>query len=185
MTWFKLYPSKLVSLLAMSDEELGTVFRLMLVSLISQEKGSCDIADEMLDQYQVDREKRASAGRSGGLAKSSNAKAMPSDALAKASREDKIREDKSRRKEKDRRKIFSPPSLKEVEDYATEKGKPHLAKPFYEYFDEGDWKDAKGLKVVSWRQKFLTWCSYDAKSPGRLSSSSTFLIDHIAKMRGG
>lgn len=56
---------------------------------------------------------------------------------------------------------FVPPTLKEIEDYCKERNSPVDPKQFFEYFSEGDWKDAKGNAVKNWKQKILTWEKYD------------------------
>ena len=53
--------------------------------------------------------------------------------------------------------IYSKPTLEEIENYVKEKQLKVNAKSFFEYFEAGDWKDSKGNKVKSWKQKILTW----------------------------
>lgn len=55
------------------------------------------------------------------------------------------------------KKIFTPPTLEEVQGYADERGCSALAKTFYDYYTAGDWTDSKGNKVKNWKQKFITW----------------------------
>ena len=57
---------------------------------------------------------------------------------------------------------FVAPSLEEVKAYAEQKGHSDLADKFYEYFSEGDWTDSKGQKVKNWKQKFITWATYNS-----------------------
>lgn len=52
---------------------------------------------------------------------------------------------------------FVPPTLEEVEEYARRRNSSVDPKRFWEYFDAGDWKDAKGQPVKSWKQKFIAW----------------------------
>lgn len=52
---------------------------------------------------------------------------------------------------------FVPPTLQEVEEYARSRNSTVDPKRFWEYFDAGQWKDAKGQPVRSWKQKFITW----------------------------
>ena len=67
--------------------------------------------------------------------------------------------DKKKYKRKSK-KEFLPPTLEEIENYVKEKELNVNAKQFYDYFSEGNWVDAKGNKVKSWKQKILTWNSY-------------------------
>lgn len=59
-----------------------------------------------------------------------------------------------------KKKVFTPPTLEEVEAYVVEKNLPVSAKEFWEYFEAGNWKDAKGNQVKNWKQKILTWSHY-------------------------
>lgn len=61
-------------------------------------------------------------------------------------------------------KKFEPPTFEEVKAYAEERGFPHLAQIFFDYFTTGKWIDKKGEKVKNWKQKFITWSSYNRSS---------------------
>lgn len=67
---------------------------------------------------------------------------------------------------------FVPPTLEEVEDYVFERNSPVDPHKFWEYFNAGDWKDAKGNPVRNWKQKLLTWEKYDA--PKQTAQKMTF-----------
>ena len=67
-------------------------------------------------------------------------------------------------KEKPKKKFIAP-NYQEVEAYAQSRQGIHLAKPFLDYFEAGDWKDAKGNQVKNWKQKFITWQSRDTSHP--------------------
>lgn len=60
---------------------------------------------------------------------------------------------------------FDAPTYEEVEEYARSKNRVDLARPFYDYFTEGNWKDSKGNKVKNWKQKMITWISHDSYKP--------------------
>ena len=57
-------------------------------------------------------------------------------------------------KESIERKI---PTLADVEKYVKERNSTVDAKKFYEYYNTGNWKDAKGNPVKNWKQKLITW----------------------------
>lgn len=81
---------------------------------------------------------------------------------------------KSKEKKKDgsgkrRTPTFTPPTLQEVEEYARSRNSNVDPKRFCDYFDAGDWKDAKGQPVRSWKQKFITW---ESKSGERKKEAS-------------
>ena len=56
-----------------------------------------------------------------------------------------------------KRKRFTPPTLEEVQAYCRERNNNVDAKKFYEYYNTGNWKDAKGNPVKNWKQKLITW----------------------------
>ena len=59
-----------------------------------------------------------------------------------------------------KRKRFTPPTLAEVEAYCRERKNNVDPQKFYDYFTASDWYDSKGKKVVSWKQKVITWEGY-------------------------
>lgn len=59
---------------------------------------------------------------------------------------------------------FVPPTLQEVEEYARSRNSSVDPKRFWDYFDAGKWKDAKGQPVRSWKQKFITWENKSAET---------------------
>lgn len=67
---------------------------------------------------------------------------------------------------------FIPPSFDQVLQYAFEKNQTKaLAQKFFDYFTAGDWFDAKGEKVKNWKQKFITWISFNSPSASEIKSS--------------
>ena len=56
-----------------------------------------------------------------------------------------------------RKERATPPSLESVMEYAEQRGSTVDPKQFWEYYNTGGWKDAKGNPVRNWKQKFLTW----------------------------
>ena len=52
---------------------------------------------------------------------------------------------------------FVPPSLTDVAAYCRSRNSPVDPVKFFEYFEAGDWRDAKGQPVKNWKQKLLTW----------------------------
>ena len=70
----------------------------------------------------------------------------------------------------DARARFAPPTLDEVTDYVRERNSPVDPVKFWQYFEEGGWKDSKGQPVRNWKQKLLTWEKYDSgKAEPRMS----------------
>lgn len=54
-------------------------------------------------------------------------------------------------------RAFVPPTVEEVEEYARSRNSKVDPKRFWEYYNAGEWKDAKGQPVKSWKQRFITW----------------------------
>jgi hypothetical protein len=84
------------------------------------------------------------------------------DSVTKNNESKSKRESKSKSKSKSIEKAkFVPPTLEEVEAYCRERNSSVDPHQFFEYFDTGNWKDAKGNAVKNWKQKLLTWEKYD------------------------
>ena len=60
----------------------------------------------------------------------------------------------------EKRKRFVPPTLEEIRAYCLQRKNNVNPQKFYDYFTASDWYDSKGKKVVSWKQKIITWESY-------------------------
>ena len=69
-------------------------------------------------------------------------------------------------REGEKRKRFIPPTLEEVQAYVKERNSSVDPKRFFEYYETGGWKDAKGQSVKNWKQKLITWEKKDT-SPKR------------------
>lgn len=72
--------------------------------------------------------------------------------------------DTDKDKKKNTKKKFTPPTLDEVKAYCAERNSPVDPIQFFEYFNAGNWIDSKGQKVTSWKQKLITWESYNNKA---------------------
>lgn len=72
-------------------------------------------------------------------------------------RENGKKDNKPKERKKRTQKEFVPPTLEEVEAYASEKGYDIDCKYFWEYYSEGNWIDGKGDPVKNWKQKLITW----------------------------
>ena len=73
--------------------------------------------------------------------------------------------EKKEKKEKSGRAAFSPPTLEEVKEYCAQRHSTVDPLQFWEYFDTGKWRDAKGNPVKNWKQKLLTWEKFDCGKP--------------------
>jgi len=70
------------------------------------------------------------------------------------------------------KKEFVPPKLEEVENYTKEKNLKVNAKDFFEYFEAGNWIDSKGKQVKNWKQKILTWNSFNESKEGQIGRNT-------------
>jgi hypothetical protein len=71
-------------------------------------------------------------------------------------------------------KEFIPPTLEEIEAYCKSRNNNVDAKRFFDFFDASDWVDSKGNKVRNWKQKVITWESYnkEVKKDGQTSGDN-------------
>ncbi len=77
--------------------------------------------------------------------------------------------------------VFTPPTLKEVEDFFISKGytKDHAKKAF-DYYDVAEWKDSRDKPVKNWKQKFIAnWCKDEGKI--QTKSADTQTIDFFKR----
>ena len=52
-------------------------------------------------------------------------------------------------------KAFTPPTLEEIQAYIKERGSNVDAKRFFDYYEQGGWKDSSGKPVRNWKQKMI------------------------------
>ena len=57
----------------------------------------------------------------------------------------------------EKRKRFVPPTLEEVKAYCRERNNSVDPQKFFDYYEQGGWKDSKGNPVKNWKQKLITW----------------------------
>jgi len=94
-------------------------------------------------------------------------------------------------------RAFVPPTIGEVNAYATERSRQDLAKTFFDYYEAGNWKDSNGNQVKGWKQKFITWENRNpitaqqkkatqatAGLPAGMIVRDGYLIDQGMKVRG-
>jgi len=62
---------------------------------------------------------------------------------------------------KDRIDKFIPPTIEEVKEYIDTNHYNVDYLTFFNYYNAGNWKDAKGKKVKNWKQKVITWNKHD------------------------
>lgn len=63
-----------------------------------------------------------------------------------------------------RKSVFIPPSLEDIKAYCLERKNHVNPKRFFDFFEESGWVDSNGKQVRNWKQKIITWESYDGSS---------------------
>ena len=69
-----------------------------------------------------------------------------------------------KREGEQKRKRFVPPTLEDVKAYCQERNNNVDPKRFYDYYQQGQWKDSKGNPVKNWKQKLITWENKETKT---------------------
>jgi len=59
------------------------------------------------------------------------------------------------------KKVFTPPTLEEIKEYALSIESSVDYDFFYKYFTSSNWVNSYGKPVVNWKQTFLTWDKKD------------------------
>lgn len=77
---------------------------------------------------------------------------------------------------KRKKQSFTPPTLKEVENYCRERGNKVDAKRFFDFFEASGWIDSKGKPVQNWKQKVITWEGYS--SHGETAKGKNFTVSN-------
>lgn len=75
--------------------------------------------------------------------------------------------------------VFTPPTIDEVKQYFSEKGYTECsAIKAWDYYDAGNWKDAKGQQVKNWKQKMQgVWFKPENILPLK-TSQQQIRVDH-------
>jgi hypothetical protein len=144
--------------------------KLKELGFIKEENGFLHITflEHQLTELDRVREKKKLAGAIGGKA---NAKQKI--ARAKQNVADKI-EDKIKIRE-DKKDKF-PPTVEEVIFYFRENGYTIVsAKKAFKYYNDANWIDSQGKKVLSWKQKMISvWFRDENKEPETLAQVNGF-----------
>jgi hypothetical protein len=75
-----------------------------------------------------------------------------------------------------KRKVFTPPTLEEVEAHIAEKGLHINAKAFVDYYEADDWHLSNGKKMQNWRRCCTTWENnrYGASKPMKQTTQADY-----------
>lgn len=181
---FILHQDSLVILDKMTNEQAGQFIKIIYnFHKNNEELPTIDFAMEMaitpfLNQFKRDKikynnvcEARKLAGSIGGKQKVANA-SKSKQKVAKLAESDNDNDNESNNK-KEKPKGFKPPSLEDVKNYCLERKNTVNAKKFFDYYEAGKWKDAKGNQVKNWKQKLLTWESKQSDDGSNQLQSNT------------
>ena len=192
--------SLIASLEPFTDEEIGRIFMAALEysangkepNFVGNERFIWATIKGMIDRdiraYENKCATNRENGKAGGRPKSeksdrfSDNRPQPTEtekSQIKYKIKEKERENKTIKESSNKR--FSPPTLDEVADYCKSRNSPVDPKKFWEYFNEGGWKDAKGNPVKNWKQKVLTWERY-ADSKEQQPARSSFDTDEMFEL---
>jgi len=98
---------------------------------------------------QLDGLKEVSRKNSENAKKRWGNKGVPMRQDANKKRKEEKREDKKTKA----KKAFVPPTYQEFLKYCTDEGFSNIAERAFKGYEEGDWHDAQGKKVLRWKQK--------------------------------
>lgn len=171
--YFCCYHSYRRKIAKLSDQEVGRLFRALLEyselgetqELAGREAVAFDFIADDIDRAKENYESKCKQLQ----ANATKSKQMLPDASISGENKNKNKDENKNKNDiippvspPERQKaVFEPPTLAEVEAYCKERGNSVDAKRFFDYFEANDWKDAKGNPVKSWKQKVITWESYD------------------------
>jgi len=183
MVYIKLFVDYLDAIEPLGDAERGRLFTALLEYARTGEAPQLGGNERFIFpmmKAQLDRDAAASAElsekRSAAASKSKQTKQVQAIATHVCNSTQDKEKEKDKDKEEDKknkRTRFVPPTIEEVEAYVMERGSSVDPRKFWEYFNAGEWKDAKGNPVRNWKQKLLTWEKYDDK-PKQQSGTKSF-----------
>lgn len=153
----------------MSIEERGRFLTKICRDLVKGESDNCFISG-MIEEARKYIETKKLAGKKGGEAKSSSAKAVLSSAIAEpstplassssSSSTEAVTEQKQKKESKSSR--FTPPTIEEVKDYFSERKAFDESEEFFHYHESKGWK-VGNAKMANWKAAVVTWIRNDFK----------------------
>ncbi len=187
---FLLYTSIYEPIKELTDEQLGRLFRaILLYNLEQPHEVDADLMmafkfikqqeDANNKRYQEMVEKRSMAGKKGGAPKG-NKNASKKNKTSKTSKtslfddeyeyvNDNENEINGEKKEYIKKKAptFVPPTLEEVKEYVAEKGLKMDAEHFYDHYTSNGWKVSGRTMMKDWKAAARSWAKNEEKFKGR------------------
>lgn len=80
---------------------------------------------------------------------------------------------------------LKPPEFDEVRAYCAQRRSKVDPRRFFDFYQQGGWRDSRGQAVINWKQKLLTWETYGPESaePPRQQSSFESIDMNTLKRR--
>lgn len=144
---FNVYHSYLECLEPLCDAERGRLFTALLEYSISGRTNALKGNERYVFPFmrsQIDRDKAAYEEKCAVHSKNGKKGAMA-----------KLKADRLRAAEGQDGK--TEPQLIDIEEYCRANGLSVDPQAFFNYYQAADWTDSSGRKVISWKQKLLTW----------------------------
>ena len=163
-------------------DALGHFFDLGMVEILEDGTFYLKQVESMIGQAEQDEHTREStrqrvkAYRERKKQSSNNIETLPkrySNVTCNGEIEKEIEIDIKESREK-KRKRFVPPTLDEVKAYCKERNNNVDAQKFFDYYEQGGWKDSKGNPVKNWKQKLITWENKQPKTEKPKSNTMHF-----------
>ncbi len=182
LEYFPCYHSYFKKIERLSDQEVGRLFRSLLKYAATGEREELagresiafdfivDDIDRAEEQYQARCEKNRANRASASERPLTTVDERPRPLTNVDERDQTKSKSKTKTKSKEEKEVkekaasrFTPPTLDEVKAYVSERKSSVDPVRFWQYYDAGGWKDAKGNEVKNWKQKLLTWEKHDAE----------------------
>ena len=195
MKYLKVFTDFTEDIRALNDAETGRLFKAMLSyaatgeepTFTGNEKYCWGTAKKNIDSQKKSYDAKISNMERARESNPNNKQTVNSSLLN--NNEQKTVEEKEHEQEQEqkirKKKIYNPPTLDEVQAYCEERHSSVDPVQFFEYFQEGNWKDSEGKPVIAWKQKLLTWEKFNAKKRNRAAQELDASYDMMRRWANG
>lgn len=175
LEYFPCYHSYLKKIAKLSDQEVGRLFRALLIyseteetqELTGRESVAFDFIADDIDRAKKSYKERCQKNRDNvnkrydNISDDTNVyERIQSNTNAYESYQNKDKDknkDKSNKKENKQKKNFVAPTVQEIREYCQLRGNDVDPQKFFDYFSSSGWIDSTGKPVKNWKQKIITW----------------------------
>ena len=162
---FRIFPAKfIVEVLKIPEAERGQWVLDLATDLIddNDNKSKTGYAKKIIRETNEYRDKFKTSGKLGGLAKSSNAKALLQNAIANPS--DPL-PNSSISNKNNKPTGFQPPTLDEIKTYCEERGNAVSPEKWHDFYESKGWMIGKN-KMKAWKAAVRNWEKQEKKPTG-------------------